>query len=191
MGYKFSTYATWWIKQAISKMVAEQSRSIRVPMHIIEQLSKLSKTTRELYQEYQREPTIAEIAARMEVSIDKVKELQAIVKEPVSMEQRINDEDDVELGDLVADENNESPLEELFKEEITLKVREVLTTLDEREAEVLTMRYGLGGSKAKTLEEIGKHFGLTKERIRQIEDKALRKLRNPMRAGMLRECLEV
>ena len=191
LGYKFSTYATWWIKQSISKVVAEQSRAIRIPAHMIEQLSKLSKVTNELFQELKREPSIAEIARLMEVDEKKVKELRSIVKDPVSIDQSINDEDDATIGDLVADESNESPLEDLFKEEVTKKIQDVLATLDTREADVLVRRYGLNNQKAQTLEEIGKEYKLSKERIRQIEEKALKKLRNPMRAGLLRECLEV
>lgn len=189
-GYKFSTYATYWIKQSISKVVVEQSRTIRVPVHIIEQLSKMGKVTNELYQELKREPTTLEIAARMGIDADKVKELQTIVKEPVSIDQSINDEDDATLGDLVADEI-ESPLESLFQEEVSRRIKSVLSTLDNREADILARRYGLNNQKAQTLEEIGQEYKLTKERIRQIEEKALKKLRNPLRAKMLRECLEV
>lgn len=191
LGYKFSTYATCWIKQAISRYITLNSRTVRIPTHVIEQLSKLNKITRQLLQDLNREPTTEELAREMGVDKQKIKELQTIIKEPVSMDQSLNDEDDATVGDLVADESDESPLVALHKEEICAKVREVLSSLDEREAQVLQMRYGIGYSKAKTLEEIGSSFGLTKERIRQIEDKALRKLRNPIRAGMLRECLEV
>ena len=191
LGYKFSTYATWWIKQSISKVVVEQSRAIRVPVHVIEQLSKLSKTTNELFQELKREPTNQEVALRMGIAEEKVKELRAIVKDPISIDQSINDEDDATIGDLVADESNDHPIEALFKEEVTKKVQDVLATLDTREADVLVRRYGLNNQKAQTLEEIGKEYKLSKERIRQIEEKALKKLRNPMRAGLLRECLEV
>ena len=191
LGYKFSTYATWWIKQSISKVVVEQSRAIRVPVHVIEQLSKLSKTTNELFQELKREPTNQEVALRMGIAEEKVKELRAIVKDPISIDQSINDEDDATIGDLVADESNDHPIEALFKEEVTKKVQDVLATLDTREADVLVRRYGLNNQKAQTLEEIGREYKLSKERIRQIEEKALKKLRNPMRAGLLRECLEV
>lgn len=190
LGYKFSTYAVYWIKQAISRAVVENSRSIRIPMHIIEQLSKMSKVSQEIYQATLREPTAAEIAEKMGLEVEKVKELQAIVKDPVSIDQTINEEDDVTIGDLVADE--EDPiLDDIFKEEVADKVETVLQTLDSREADILRRRYGLNRQKAQTLEEIGKDYQLTKERIRQIEEKALRKLRNPMRAGLLRECLEI
>ena len=191
LGYKFSTYATYWIKQSISRAVAIQSRSIRVPMHVIEQLSKMGRVTSEIFQETHQEPTPAQIAERMGIEVEKVRELQAIIKEPVSIDQSINEEDDATIGDLIADDSIESPLKDLYQEDVRNSVRAVLQTLETREAEVITMRYGLGGTKTKTLEEIGKQYGLSKERIRQIEEKALRKLRNPIRAGMLRECLEV
>ena len=191
LGYKFSTYATWWIKQSISKVVIEQSRAIRIPAHVIEQLSKIGQITNELCQELKREPTNKEIADRMGLDEKKVKELREIVKDPISIDQNINDEDDATIGDLVADESNDHPIEDLFKEEVTKRVQDVLATLDNREADVLVRRYGLNNQKAQTLEEIGKEYRLSKERIRQIEEKALKKLRNPMRAGLLRECLEV
>lgn len=189
-GFKFSTYATYWIKQSISKMVIEQSRAIRVPIHAIEQLSKMSKVSNELYQELMREPTSAEIAARMGVDETKVKELQAIVKEPISIDQSINDEDDATVADLVADTSIESPIVDLHKEEVSKKIKDVLSTLDEREAEVLCRRYGITTGRPQTLEEIGNAYGLSKERIRQIETKALNKLRHPVRAGMLKDYLE-
>ena len=191
MGYKFSTYATYWIRQAISKAVAEQSRTIRVPMHIIEALSKLNTVTRKLFQELEREPTAEEIAARMELTVEKVKELMTIVKEPTSLDTTLTDDDETTVGDLVADESVEDFNTSIFQEEVTKTIQEVLLTLDPREQEVITMRYGLKGTKARTLEEIGNHFSLTKERIRQIEEKALRKLRNPIRSEKLRHCLEV
>ena len=189
-GYKFSTYATWWIRQAISKMAVEQSRMIRIPMHMIEALSKMSTVSRELYQELKREPTVAEIAKRMNVTEDKVKELQAIVKEPTSMDTRLNDDDETTVGDLIADESETSPVEEIYHEEINKTIFDVLSTLEEREKEVIIMRFGLIDNKPKTLEEIGKQFDLTRERIRQIEEKALRKLRNPIRSGILKTVFE-
>ena len=190
--YRFSTYATWWIKQAISRAVIEQSRTIRLPVHIIEQLNKLGRVTSELYQELNREPSAQEIADRMELPLKKIKELQAIVKEPVSIDQSINDEDDATIGDLVADEseNDNTALNDLFKEHVSKKVQEVLKTLDTREADVIVRRYGLSNNRPQTLEEIGASFGLTKERIRQIENSALRKLRHPVRTKMLKDCIE-
>ena len=190
LGYKFSTYATWWIKQSISKALADQSRAIRIPPHIIEKLSRLAKATNELSIELEREPTTKEIADRIGETEEKIKELRAIVKDPVSIDQRINEDDDVTLGDLVADEENNSPIDDIHQEQVSKTISEVLSTLDEREADIIARRFGLGNRKAQTLEEVGKDYGLTKERIRQIEEKAMRKLRNPMRADMLRECLE-
>lgn len=189
-GYKFSTYAVWWIRQALSKVVAEQSRAIRVPIHIIEQLSKLNRVSRELFQELQREPTVHELAVQMGVEDKKVRELQSIVKEPVSMETSLNNEDDATLEDLIADEDEVMPIEELHQEEISKKIKGVLETLDEREVEIISMRFGLNGSRPQTLDEVGQHFGLTKERIRQLENRAMSKLRHPARAGILKECLE-
>ena len=190
-GYRFSTYATWWIKQAISKAVIDNSRTIRIPVHVIEQLSHLNKTTLELIQTLNREPTVAEIAAYMQVEEKKVQWLQSIVKEPVSIDQTINEDEDATIGDLVADEDDFSPLDEMYQEEVSGALKNVLATLDSREAEVLSLRYGIGYSKPKTLEEIGAIYGLTKERIRQIENKALTKLRHPVRANMLKNYLEV
>ena len=191
MGFKFSTYATYWIKQAISKELMEQSRGIRIPPHIIEQLSRLNKVTNELTIRLERAPTIAEIAAAMEETEEKVRELRAIVKDPISIDQSINDEDDATIGDLVADDSIESPIENLHQEEVAKKVKNVLSTLDEREADIIKRRFGIGNCRAQTLDDIGKDYGLSKERIRQIEEKAMRKLRNPMRASMLKECLEI
>lgn len=189
-GYKFSTYATWWIKQAISKFILDNSRSIRVPAHIIEQLSKLNRVQKQLYQDLQREPSVAEIAKEMGMQEKQIKYLMTIVKEPVSIDQTINDEEDATMADLIADDTIVSPDVDIYREEVSEKVQNVLSTLDAREAEVISMRYGLSDNKPKTLEEVGLHFGVSKERIRQIEEKALTKLRHPMRAGMLRECLE-
>ena len=189
-GYKFSTYATWWIKQAISKTVVEQSRAIRVPMHVIEQLSKMSRVSNELYQELRREPSVEELARRLNLPEKKVRELQNIVKDPVSIDQNINDDDDGTIEDLIADESVVSPIEALYQEEVTKRVTDVLGTLEMREADVLKRRYGIGCLRPQTLDEVGKLYGISKERVRQIEEKALKKLRNPMRAGALKEFLE-
>lgn len=189
-GLKFSTYATYWIKQAIGKFVVENSHSIRIPAHVIETLSKISKATNALAIELNREPTNAEIAARVEMPESKVKELRAMKKDAVSIDQKLNDEDDATIGDLVADDT-EAPEVALMQNEVTQKIEEVLGSLESREADILRRRFGLETGHPQTLEEVGKHYGLSKERIRQIEDKAMRKLRNPMRAGALRECLEV
>lgn len=188
LGYKFSTYATWWIRQSVSKMVAEESRGIRVPMHIIEQLSQMGAAKRDLYQKLMRDPTDSEIASYMKLPLEKIKELQVIVKDPISIDTTIGEDDDATIGDLIAAEEdvNDSPIEIVYREEISKKIKEILFTLDDREAEVISLRFGLNGAKAKTLEEIGQQYGLTKERVRQIENKALRKLRNPIRSEQLR-----
>lgn len=189
-GLKFSTYATYWIKQAISKAIATNSRTIRIPTHIIEALSKMNAATRELFQELKREPTIAEIALYMGESEKKVKELSAIVKEPISMESTIGDDEESSIGDLVADDE-EAPIEAIYQEEVSNTIKSVLSTLEPREADIISMRFGIGYPAPRTLEEIGAHYSLSKERIRQIEAMALKKLRNPMRTKMLKECLEV
>lgn len=189
LGYKFSTYAHWWIRQSISKAVAEQSRTIRVPMHIIDGLSKLNTATRNLYQVLNREPTVHEIAKEMGVEVKKVKELQSVIKEPSSLDATFSDDDETTVGDLVADET-EDVMQNLYQEELTKAIDKVLSTLDDKEREVIRFRFGMIDGKAKTLSEIGKIFDLSKERIRQIEDKALKKLRNPVRANMLKGCLE-
>ena len=191
MGYRFSTYATYWIKQSIAKALKEQSRAIRLPAHIIAKLSAMNKTINSLLIELGREPKIKEIAERMNEPEGEVKTLYAVIKEPVSIDQRINDEDEATIGDLIADDSIESPLDQLFHEDISKTVKEVLSTLDEREADIITRRFGIGNQKMQTLEDIGQVYGLSKERIRQIEEKAMRKLRNPMRAGILREFLEI
>lgn len=189
LGYKFSTYATWWIKQSISKALLDQSRAIRIPVHIIEKLSKLAKITNELTIELGREPLIKEIAERMGEEEKTIKEWRAIVKDPISIDQTINEDDDATIGDLVADDTIDNPIEDIHNQEVTKRVTDVLSTLETREADVIRRRFGIG-MRAQTLEEVGQDYGLSKERIRQIEEKAMRKLRNPMRAGMLRECLE-
>lgn len=189
-GFRFSTYATYWIKQAIGKYVVENSHSIRIPVHVIEQLSKMARVSNELAIALNREPTTAEIAAKMEVDEKKIKELRAIVKDPVSIDQSINDEDDATIGDLVADET-EAFEETFIQNEATQKVDKVLSSLDTREADILRRRYGFVNGRPQTLEEVGAAYHLSKERIRQIEEGALKKLRNPLRANALKELLEV
>ena len=188
-GYKFSTYATWWIRQTIGRAVQEQSRTIRIPVHMVETAAKMNKAIRKLTQELEREPSIEEIASEMKVPADKIKFLFEANRDPLSLDNKVNDEDDATVGDLVADHSAEVPGANIIKEENKQMVMNVLSTLSEREKEVMVLRFGLEDDKPRTLEEIGQHFGVTRERIRQIETKALRKLRNPVRSKMLHECL--
>lgn len=188
-GYKFSTYATWWIRQTVGRAVQEQSRTIRIPVHMVETAAKMNKAIRKLTQELEREPQVEEIAAEMGVSADKIKFLFEANRDPLSLDNRVNDEDDATVGDLVADHSAEVPGASIIKEDNKKQVIAVLDTLSQREKEVMVMRFGLEDDTPKTLEEIGQHFGVTRERIRQIETKALRKLRNPIRSKMLHEAL--
>ena len=188
-GYKFSTYATWWIRQAITRAIADQARTIRVPVHMVETINKLARVQRQLTQELNREPTEEEIAKKLGVTVDKVREVYKISQDPVSLETPIGEEDDSHLGDFIKDERTMSPEEyatvELLKEELT----SVLLTLTEREEKVLRLRFGLDDGQCRTLEEVGQIFGVTRERIRQIEAKALRKLRHPSRSRKLKDFL--
>ena len=190
LGYKFSTYATYWIRQAVSRAIAQQSRTIRIPMHIIELMSKMNKTSRELSQELHREPTRKELAAAMNMSESDLTKLLNSVQEPVSFDATLNTEDATTIGDLIPDEDSANYVEEVANGGAHQLIMQVLNTLDPREKEVLIMRFGLDQKKPRTLEEIGHQFGVTKERIRQIEMKALRKMRHPVRAETLRKCLE-
>ena len=188
-GYKFSTYATWWIRQTIGRAVQEQSRTIRIPVHMVETAAKMNKAIRKLTQELEREPSVEEIAAEMGISADKIKFLFEANRDPLSLDNRVNDEDDATVGDLIADHSVEMPGASIIKEENKETVMNILATLSDREKEVMVLRFGLEDDQPRTLEEIGQHFGVTRERIRQIETKALRKLRNPVRSKMLHECL--
>ena len=189
-GYKFSTYATWWIRQAITRAIADQARTIRIPVHMVETINKLIRVQRQLLQELGREPSPEEIAEQMNMPVDRVREILKISQEPVSLETPIGEEEDSHLGDFIQDENVPVPAEAaaftLLKEQLV----EVLDTLTEREKKVLTLRFGLDDGKARTLEEVGKEFDVTRERIRQIEAKALRKLRHPSRSRKLKDYLE-
>jgi RNA polymerase primary sigma factor len=189
-GYKFSTYATWWIRQAITRAIADQARTIRIPVHMIETINKLVRTQRHLVQEMGREPTPEEIAEKMEIPVDKVRKIQKIAKEPISLETPIGEEEDSHLGDFIEDKNIASPSENVVTSSLEETTRKVLATLTPREERVLRMRFGIGENSDHTLEEVGQDFEVTRERIRQIEAKALRKLRHPGRSKRLRAFLE-
>lgn len=188
-GYKFSTYATWWIRQAITRAIADQARTIRVPVHMVETINRLSRFQRQLTLELNREPTEEELAKKMHLSLDKVREVIKIAQEPVSLETPIGEEDDSHLGDFVKDERTMSPEEYTVHELLKDEISDVLLTLTEREEQVLRLRFGLDDGCCKTLEEVGQMFGVTRERIRQIEAKALRKLRHPSRSRKLKDFL--
>ena len=188
-GYKFSTYATWWIRQAITRAIADQARTIRVPVHMVETINRLSRYQRQLTLELNREPTDEELAKKMHMSLDKVREVIKIAQEPVSLETPIGEEDDSHLGDFVKDERTMSPEEYTIHELLKDEISDVLLTLTEREEQVLRLRFGLDDGCSKTLEEVGQMFGVTRERIRQIEAKALRKLRHPSRSRKLKDFL--
>ena len=189
-GYKFSTYATWWIRQAITRAIADQARTIRIPVHMVETINKLIRVSRQLLQELGREPTPEEIADKMDMSVERVREILKISQEPVSLETPIGEEEDSHLGDFIQDDNVPVPADAaaftLLKEQLV----EVLSTLTDREQKVLRLRFGLDDGRARTLEEVGKEFNVTRERIRQIEAKALRKLRHPSRSRKLKDYLD-
>ena len=186
-GFKFSTYATWWIRQAITRAIADQARTIRIPVHMVETINRLIRTSRHLLQQYGREPTPEEIAAEMEMPVEKVMEIQKIAQYPVSLETPIGEEDDSHLGDFIQDEDSPAPQDAASYTLLREQLEEVMSTLTPREAKVLRLRFGLDDGKARTLEEVGKEFDVTRERIRQIEAKALRKLRHPSRSKKLRD----
>ena len=186
-GFKFSTYATWWIRQAITRAIADQARTIRIPVHMVETINRLIRTSRHLLQQYGREPTPEEIAAEMEMPVEKVMEIQKIAQDPVSLETPIGEEDDSHLGDFIQDEDSPAPQDAASYTLLREQLEEVMSTLTPREAKVLRLRFGLDDGKARTLEEVGKEFDVTRERIRQIEAKALRKLRHPSRSKKLRD----
>ena len=186
-GFKFSTYATWWIRQAITRAIADQARTIRIPVHMVETINKLIRTSRHLLQQLGREPTPEEIAAEMEIPVEKVMEIQKIAQDPVSLETPIGEEDDSHLGDFIQDEDSPAPQDSAAYTMLKEQLEEVMTTLTPREAKVLKLRFGLEDGKARTLEEVGREFDVTRERIRQIEAKALRKLRHPSRSKKLRD----
>lgn len=189
-GYKFSTYATWWIRQAITRSIADQARTIRIPVHMVETINKLIRISRQLLQEYGREPTPEEIAIEMDITEEKVREILKIAQEPVSLETPIGEEEDSHLGDFIPDDDVPAPAEAAAFSMLKEQLVEVLDTLTEREQKVLKLRFGLEDGRARTLEEVGRRFDVTRERIRQIEAKALRKLRHPSRSKKLKDYLE-
>lgn len=186
-GFKFSTYATWWIRQAITRAIADQARTIRIPVHMVETINKLIRTSRHLLQQLGREPTPEEIAEEMEIPVEKVMEIQKIAQDPVSLETPIGEEDDSHLGDFIQDDDSPAPHDSAAYTLLKEQLEEVMNTLTPREAKVLKLRFGLEDGKARTLEEVGREFEVTRERIRQIEAKALRKLRHPTRSKKLRD----
>ncbi|MBO5218034.1 MAG: RNA polymerase sigma factor RpoD, partial [Clostridia bacterium] len=189
-GYKFSTYATWWIRQAITRAIADQARTIRIPVHMVETIHKVSRYSRQLLQEYGREASAEEIAERMGTSPDKVREIMKIAQDPVSLETPIGEEEDSHLGDFIPDDDSPAPAEAASYALLREQLNEVLHTLTPREEHVLKLRFGLDDGRTRTLEEVGKEFNITRERIRQIEAKALRKLRHPSRSKRLKDYLD-
>jgi RNA polymerase primary sigma factor len=189
-GYKFSTYATWWIRQAITRAIADQARTIRIPVHMIETINKLIRTSRYLVQELGREPHPEEIAARMELPVDKVRKILKIAKEPISLETPIGEDEDRHLGDFIEDKKAILPGEAIVTKNLVEQVQKVLSTLTPREEKVLRMRFGIGEKYDHTLEEVGQDFSVTRERIRQIEAKSLRKLRHPSRSKQLKSFVD-
>lgn len=189
-GYKFSTYATWWIRQAITRSIADQARTIRIPVHMVETINKLIRISRQLLQELGREPTSEEIAKEMGITVEKVREIKKISQDPVSLETPIGEEEDSHLGDFIPDDDVPAPVEAAAYSMLREQLMEVLDTLSDREKKVLMLRFGLEDGRPRTLEEVGKEFNVTRERIRQIEAKALRKLRHPSRSKKLRDYLE-
>ena len=189
-GFKFSTYATWWIRQAITRAIADQARTIRIPVHMVETINKLIRVSRQLLQDLGREPTPEEIAAELDMPVDRVREILKISQEPVSLETPIGEEEDSHLGDFIQDDNVPVPAEAAAQTLLKEQLDEVLDTLTEREQKVLRLRFGMNDGRARTLEEVGKEFDVTRERIRQIEAKALRKLRHPSRSRKLRDYLD-
>lgn len=190
-GFKFSTYATWWIRQAITRSIADQARTIRIPVHMVEHMNRVTRAKRQMHQELEREPTVDELAEKVQLPPDRVRELLRISQDPLSLDSPVGDEDEANLGDFIEDESVDSPADAATRMMLHDAVSEVLGELSDREQEIVRLRFGLDGGRAKTLEEVGQEFGVTRERIRQIEAKTLAKLRHPQRSQRLREFLEV
>ena len=188
-GFRFSTYATYWIRQAISRALGDQSRTIRIPANMVELLSKVKKASAELTQSLHREPTDKEIAEKLGIELEKVQTVMDMAQATTSLDLAVDDDGETTMGDLIADSSAENPYQNMVKEANAQIVEAVLSTLSNKEADILRMRFGIGADKPMTLEEVGQHYGVTRERIRQVENKAIRKLRNPMRAAMLREAM--
>ena len=188
-GFKFSTYATWWVRQAITRALADQARTIRIPVHMVETMNKLTQTSRKLQQELGREPTVEELAEVMNLTPERINEIRQMCMEPVSLESPVGEEDDSHLGDFIEDDSGSQPAEAVSHAMLRQQLMEILETLSPREAKVLRLRYGLDDGRPRTLEEVGKEFNVTRERVRQIEAKALRKIRNPNRSSKLRDFL--
>jgi RNA polymerase primary sigma factor len=188
-GYKFSTYATWWIRQAITRSIADQARTIRIPVHMVERINKLLRVSRRLVQEFGREPTYDEIGREMDMPADRVREILKISQEPISLETPIGEEADSSLGDFIPDNNTQAPSDAASYQLLKEQVDDVLDSISQRERRVLQLRFGLEDGRSRTLEEVGREFGVTRERIRQIEAKALRKMRHPTRSKKLRDFL--
>lgn len=189
-GYKFSTYATWWIRQAITRSIADQARTIRIPVHVVETINKLKKVTRQLQQTYGRKPTEEEIANAMEITVAKLRDIMKVAQEPVSLETPVGKEDDSRLGDFIEDQDSETPATSITHQLLREDIIQVMAALGHRERDVLRLRFGLDDGRQRTLEEVGQLFGVTRERIRQIEAKALRKLRHPQRSRRLRDYID-
>ena len=189
-GYKFSTYATWWIRQAITRAIADQARTIRIPVHMVETINRLAKVEKTLTQEYGRQPQVEEIAAEMGMPLERVREIMKVAQDPVSLESPVGEEEDSHLGDFIADDDVPSPSDVAAQAMLKGELNEVLKTLSDREARVLRLRFGLDDGRTRTLEEVGKEFNVTRERIRQIEAKALRKLRHPSRIKLLKDYMD-
>ncbi len=190
-GFKFSTYATWWIRQAITRSIADQARTIRIPVHMVEHMNRVTRAKRQMHQELEREPTIDELSHRVQLEPDRVRELLRISQDPLSLDSPVGEEDESNLGDFIQDDSVDGPADAATKAMLSDAVGQVLGELSEREQEIVRLRFGLDGGQAKTLEEVGREFGVTRERIRQIEAKTLAKLRHPQRSQRLREFLEV